>query len=224
MAFKLMLICALLAGAKANSVSTSDNIYRSHGNLAQVSTESKTVETPYSSSSKTDVRLSNPSVYVSGIAAPEVNISPATFTKTIVHPYPVTHHYQQSYSAPSYQQSYSAPSYYSAPVAKYEVPVVKYAAPVAKYVAPVAKYAAPAYPVPVAQHVYSAAPSVYTASSVNHHEPVYAHQAQAAPIYAAPHYYSQQVAQPVVKVAYSPASEVTHFSYNNVNDHVNYSW
>ncbi|XP_029161469.1 uncharacterized protein LOC114933155 [Nylanderia fulva] len=40
--------------------STSDNILRSHGNLAQVATQTKTIDTPFSSSSKTDIRVSNP--------------------------------------------------------------------------------------------------------------------------------------------------------------------
>lgn len=40
--------------------STSDNILRSHGNLAQVATQTKTIDTPFSSSSKSDIRVSNP--------------------------------------------------------------------------------------------------------------------------------------------------------------------
>lgn len=42
--------------------STSDNILRSHGNLAQVATQTKTIDTPFSSSSKTDIRVTNPAV------------------------------------------------------------------------------------------------------------------------------------------------------------------
>ncbi|XP_015604523.1 cuticle protein 67-like, partial [Cephus cinctus] len=41
---------------------TSDNILRSPGNLAQVATQTKTISTPYSSSSKSDIRVSNPGV------------------------------------------------------------------------------------------------------------------------------------------------------------------
>lgn len=43
--------------------STSDNILRSPGNLAQVATQTKTIDTPFSSSSKTDIRVTNPAVY-----------------------------------------------------------------------------------------------------------------------------------------------------------------
>nr|QGT33420.1 CPF-like cuticular protein 1 [Microplitis mediator] len=202
MAFKLIIICAFLAGAQAHSVSTtSDNIYRSNGNLAQVSTESKTVETPYSSSSKSDVRVSNPSVYTSATPAPQVQVSPATYSKTLLHPYPQA---QLNYPTHQYHQSYAAPTYYSAPVAKYEVPVAKYEVPVVKYATPVAKYVSQAYQVP--HQIYQAsAPSVYSTPSVYHHEPVYAaHQSPAPSVYAAPQYYAQHVAQPVVKVAYSP--------------------
>lgn len=39
------------------------NIYRSFGNLGQVSTSSKTISTPFSSVSKSDVRISNPGGY-----------------------------------------------------------------------------------------------------------------------------------------------------------------
>ncbi|XP_077256206.1 cuticular protein CPF1 [Temnothorax americanus] len=42
--------------------STSDNILRSHGNLAQVATQTKTIDTPFSSSSKSDIRVTNPAV------------------------------------------------------------------------------------------------------------------------------------------------------------------
>lgn len=45
--------------------SESQNVYRSHGNLQQVSVNSKTIDTPYSSVSKHDVRVSNPGVAVS---------------------------------------------------------------------------------------------------------------------------------------------------------------
>uniref|UniRef100_R4FPL8 Putative cuticle protein n=3 Tax=Rhodnius prolixus TaxID=13249 RepID=R4FPL8_RHOPR len=40
--------------------SQSSNVYRSFGNLGQVSTYSKTVDTPFSSVRKSDVRVSNP--------------------------------------------------------------------------------------------------------------------------------------------------------------------
>ncbi|XP_073996944.1 cuticle protein 76-like [Rhodnius prolixus] len=40
--------------------SQSSNVYRSFGNLGQVSTYSKTIDTPFSSVRKSDVRVSNP--------------------------------------------------------------------------------------------------------------------------------------------------------------------
>ncbi|XP_076164754.1 cuticular protein CPF1 [Ptiloglossa arizonensis] len=43
--------------------STSDNILRSSGNLAQIATQSKTISTPFSSSSKSDIRVTNPAIY-----------------------------------------------------------------------------------------------------------------------------------------------------------------
>ncbi|CAA9997756.1 unnamed protein product [Nesidiocoris tenuis] len=46
--------------APAAITSQSQNILRSYGNLGQVSTYSKTIDTPYSSVRKSDVRVSNP--------------------------------------------------------------------------------------------------------------------------------------------------------------------
>ncbi|XP_050595284.1 pupal cuticle protein C1B-like [Bombus affinis] len=43
--------------------STSDNILRSSGNLAQIATQSKTVATPFSSTSRSDIRVTNPAIY-----------------------------------------------------------------------------------------------------------------------------------------------------------------
>jgi len=40
------------------------NVLRSYGNLQQVSYNSKTIDTPYSSVSKSDVRVSNPGIAV----------------------------------------------------------------------------------------------------------------------------------------------------------------
>lgn len=84
MAAKLFVIICVLAAANAGYIgvpsalqyqiapiahvqphaitSTSDNILRSHGNLAQVATQTKTIDTPFSSSSKTDIRVTNPAV------------------------------------------------------------------------------------------------------------------------------------------------------------------
>ncbi|XP_020280836.1 cuticle protein 67-like [Pseudomyrmex gracilis] len=91
MAAKLFVIACILAAANAGYIgvpsalsvapiahiqphaitSTSDNILRSHGNLAQVATQTKTIDTPFSSSSKTDIRVSNPAtIAYAGYAAP----------------------------------------------------------------------------------------------------------------------------------------------------------
>ncbi|XP_063218725.1 cuticle protein 76-like [Bacillus rossius redtenbacheri] len=48
--------------APAAITSQHSNILRTPGNLGQVSTYSKTIDTPYSSVSKSDVRVSNPGV------------------------------------------------------------------------------------------------------------------------------------------------------------------
>lgn len=73
-----MFVCALIAVSQADVsvapgypightglstpaiTSQQSNILRSYGNLGQVSTFSKTIDTPYSSVSKSDVRVSNP--------------------------------------------------------------------------------------------------------------------------------------------------------------------
>lgn len=44
--------------------SEQQNVLRSYGNLQQVSYNSKTIDTPYSSVSKSDVRVSNPGYQV----------------------------------------------------------------------------------------------------------------------------------------------------------------
>ncbi|RZF47439.1 hypothetical protein LSTR_LSTR007366 [Laodelphax striatellus] len=112
--------------APAAVTSQSSNILRSYGNLGQVSTHTKTIDTPYSSVSKSDVRVSNPG-YATYAAAP-------------------AYHAPAAYAAPAY----AAPVAYKAPVAAYAAPA--YAAPVA-YKAPVVAapaYAAPAYHAPAA--------------------------------------------------------------------------
>lgn len=79
-------------GAQAPAItSQSSNILRSFGNLGQVSTYSKTVDTPFSSVSKSDVRVSNPGLKVA--AAPISYAAPA-------------------YAAPAYAApAYAAPAY-----------------------------------------------------------------------------------------------------------------
>lgn len=68
--------------------SQSSNIYRSAGNLGQISTYSKTIDTPFSSVRKADVRISNPGYRVA--------------TPTL------------AYAAPAAYTSYSAPAAYAA--------------------------------------------------------------------------------------------------------------
>lgn len=63
------------------------NTLRSFGNLGQVSTFSKTIDTPFSSVSKSDVRVSNPGY---AVAAPA---------------------YGHAYAAPAYGHAYAAPAY-----------------------------------------------------------------------------------------------------------------
>nr|AYA49987.1 cuticular protein 44-aa motif 3 [Leptinotarsa decemlineata] len=100
MAYKVMILCATLAYASAGLLpayapspavsyaapavaaarisyttsaltSQSSNIYRSFGNLGQVYTYSKTINTPFSSVSKADVRaVSNPGLRIASAAVP----------------------------------------------------------------------------------------------------------------------------------------------------------
>jgi len=97
--FQLFVIACVLAAANAGYVpsalqyapiahvqphaitSTSDNILRSHGNLAQVATQTKTIDTPFSSSSKTDIRVSNPALTYTHLAHPA---TPLTYTAAAV--------------------------------------------------------------------------------------------------------------------------------------------
>ncbi|XP_059612579.1 pupal cuticle protein C1B-like isoform X2 [Phlebotomus argentipes] len=64
------------------------NILRSYGNLGQISTYSKTIDTPYSSVSKSDVRVSNPGYAVAAHAA-----YPAAYHSPLAHTYaaPLAH-------------------------------------------------------------------------------------------------------------------------------------
>ncbi|XP_049952162.1 cuticle protein 67-like [Schistocerca serialis cubense] len=78
------------AVAPAAITSQSSNILRSFGNLGQVSTYTKTVDTPYSSVTKSDVRVSNDAV--AHVAAPAV-----------------------AYAAPAYARAYASPAAYAAP-------------------------------------------------------------------------------------------------------------
>lgn len=57
--------------------SESQNVLRSYGNLQQVSYNSKTIDTPYSSVSKHDVRVSNPGIAVAHQPAVAYHAAPA---------------------------------------------------------------------------------------------------------------------------------------------------
>ncbi|KAK9509383.1 hypothetical protein O3M35_006714 [Rhynocoris fuscipes] len=68
------------AAVPAAVTSQSSNILRSYGNLGQVSTYSKTIDTPYSSVRKSDVRVSNPGLAtVAHAAAPVAYAAPAAY-------------------------------------------------------------------------------------------------------------------------------------------------
>ncbi|XP_058065376.1 cuticle protein 67-like [Anopheles bellator] len=89
--------------------SQQSNILRSYGNLGQVSTYSKTIDTPYSSVSKSDVRVSNPGLAVGHVAAAYPAVAPA-----------YAHH---GYAAPAFaHHGYAAPAFahhgYAAPAVK----------------------------------------------------------------------------------------------------------
>lgn len=112
--------------------SQSANILRSYGNLGQVSTYTKTVDTPYSSVSKSDIRVSNPGYTTYAAPAYHAPAYAAYHAPAVA-----------AYHAPAYT-TYHAPAYTS-----YHAPAV--AAPV------VARHAY----APAALGVsYSAAPAV----------------------------------------------------------------
>ncbi|CAA9997755.1 unnamed protein product [Nesidiocoris tenuis] len=77
--------------APAAITSQSQNILRSYGNLGQVSTYSKTIDTPYSSVRKSDVRVSNPGLAtvahapLAYAAAPAIAHAPLAYSSPIAH-------------------------------------------------------------------------------------------------------------------------------------------
>nr|CAD7611818.1 unnamed protein product [Timema genevievae] len=77
---------ASAAYAPAAITSQHSNILRTPGNLGQVSTYSKTIDTPYSSVSKSDVRVSNDALAYGAVPA------------------------YASYAAPAYHGAYAAPA------------------------------------------------------------------------------------------------------------------
>ncbi|XP_046384759.1 cuticle protein 76-like [Ischnura elegans] len=70
------------------------NTLRSYGNLGQVSTYSKTIDTPFSSVRKSDVRVSNDAL---------------AYAPAAVHAAPVAYHGAYA-AAPAYRAAYAAPA------------------------------------------------------------------------------------------------------------------
>ncbi|XP_043467189.1 pupal cuticle protein C1B-like [Leptopilina heterotoma] len=114
---KITIVACLLAAVNAGFVqyqpaaltSTQDNILRSPGNLAQISTQSKTIQTPFSSSSKSDIRVSNP-----GYVAHTYAAAPIAQTYAAA---PVAHTYAAAPIAQTYAAAPVAHTYAAAPVA-----------------------------------------------------------------------------------------------------------
>nr|CAD7417494.1 unnamed protein product [Timema poppensis] len=93
---------ASAAYAPAAITSQHSNILRTPGNLGQVSTYSKTIDTPYSSVSKSDVRVSNDTPY-SSVSKSDVRVSNDALAYGAVPAY-------ASYAAPAYHGGYAAPA------------------------------------------------------------------------------------------------------------------
>jgi hypothetical protein len=72
--------------------SQQSNIRRSYGNLGQVSTYSKTIDTPYSSVRKSDVRVSNDALAYSAAPAITAYAAPAVAAAPLA--------YRSAYAAP----------------------------------------------------------------------------------------------------------------------------
>jgi hypothetical protein len=110
--------------------SQSSNILRSFGNLGQVSTYSKTIDTPFSSVRKADIRVSNPGVRFAAAAPVAAYAAPIA---TAAYAAPVAH---AAYAAPVAHAAYAAPvahAAYAAPVAR-TIGVAYSAAPAVSHV------------------------------------------------------------------------------------------
>ncbi|CAO1398943.1 unnamed protein product [Diamesa serratosioi] len=127
--FRFITVLALIAAANAGIASyggqailtptiTSQhqNTLRSYGNLGQVSTFSKTIDTPYSSVSKSDVRVSNPGY---AVAQPIAYHQPAVaLAQPIAVAQPLAYHQPAvAYSAPIHAQP--AVAYHAQPAVAY---------------------------------------------------------------------------------------------------------
>nr|CAD7446690.1 unnamed protein product [Timema bartmani] len=109
---------ASAAYAPAAITSQHSNILRTPGNLGQVSTYSKTIDTPYSSVSKSDVRVSNDALAYGAVSAYAPAIHGA-YAAPAIH---------GAYAAPAIHGAYAAPAIHGA----YAAPAIHgaYAAPV----------------------------------------------------------------------------------------------
>ncbi|XP_055696572.1 pupal cuticle protein C1B-like [Lutzomyia longipalpis] len=117
------------------------NILRSYGNLGQISTYSKTIDTPYSSVSKSDVRVSNPGYAVAAAPAYAHAAYPAAYTHA-AYAAPVAH---AAYAHPVAHAAYAHPVAHAAyPAAYAHAPVVAKAVAPAGGLLGVAYSAAPA--------------------------------------------------------------------------------
>ncbi|CAH1400664.1 unnamed protein product [Nezara viridula] len=130
------------AVAPAAITSQSSNILRSYGNLGQVSTYSKTIDTPYSSVTKSDVRVSNPGVRTLAPAAYAPAYAAAPVAAYAAAPaYAARAYAAPALAAPAYAaRAYAAPAvaahgllgvaYSAAPAVahvSYDSPIVHYA-------------------------------------------------------------------------------------------------
>ncbi|CAH1400667.1 unnamed protein product [Nezara viridula] len=131
------------AVAPAAITSQSSNILRSYGNLGQVSTYSKTIDTPYSSVTKSDVRVSNPGVRTLAPAAyaPAYAAAPVAAYHAAAPAYAARAYAAPALAAPAYAaRAYAAPAvaahgllgvaYSAAPAVahvSYDSPIVHYA-------------------------------------------------------------------------------------------------
>ncbi|KAK4874333.1 hypothetical protein RN001_013693 [Aquatica leii] len=104
------------AAAAPAITSQSSNILRSYGNLGQISTYSKTIDTPFSSVQKSDVRVSNPGLKISAAPALAYAAAPAA-----IHAAPAV-----AYSAAPAVAYSAAPTVshvsYSSPLVSYGTP------------------------------------------------------------------------------------------------------
>ncbi|KAF7995022.1 hypothetical protein HCN44_004494 [Aphidius gifuensis] len=217
MAFKFIVLCTFLATVNAGVAS--DNTYRNP------TSESKTV-TSYSSNSNTGVRANNPSLYVTSSPSYETYASPAqVYGKTATiqqavnyHAHPESLAYtQQAVQLPqATYTNYQAPQQYNVVQKQYQQAAVQI---------PQTTYTTYQAPQQQQQHlVYQqyeqAAPHSFYSPSHYYNQP-----AHVLPITHQPHQTVYSHASPAaIKIQYSPAAEVAHLSYSNVNDHINYAW